>query len=205
MSAASPLENVLYARRFDDGLLDLFVGAGLVLIGAAWMAASPVYGALAPAVLVPAWTPLRERWIERRLASVTFSAERESETRKSMIGWLIFGACVLITELVVLVFAGGGEASILARLDDAIVALPSALVATGLLAGLMIGAWRFAGYAAAALGIGVIGVVRGVKEPGVPILAAGLLVLCGAAALLVRFFRTHPLTDLAGEDGPDAV
>jgi hypothetical protein len=205
MSPASPLENLLYARRFDDGLLDLFVGVGLILIGLAWMLDAPVYSALAPAVLVPMWMPLRERWVERRLAAVRFSDERENETRGSMIGWLIFGACVLLTALVVVLFAGRGEASILERLDDAIVALPSALVATGLLAALMIGAWRFAGYAAASLAIGGVGVVRGVEEPGILILATGILVMCAAAALLVRFFKTHPLTDVDDQDHSNAV
>lgn len=205
MSAASPLENVLYARRFDDGLIDLFVGVGLTLIGLAWMLDAPVYGALVPAVLVPVWKLLRERWVGPRLATVRFSAERESETRGSMIGWLIFGACVLVTELVVVLFAGRSEASILERLDDAIVALPSALVAMGLLAGLMIRAWRFAGYAAAALAIAGVGVLHGVEEPGALILATGILVLCAATALLVRFFRSHPLTDADEQDRPNAV
>lgn len=195
MSAVSLLEDRLYARRFDDGLIDLFVALGLIVIGASWMLNAPVYGAIAPAVLVPVWKLVRERVIEPRMAAVAFSPDRVAKTRRSMLAWLIFGAAVLLTEIAIFLYASRTEGSILDRLSEVIVALPAALVALGLLGGLTIGAWRFAGYAAAAMGIAVIGALRGVDDPGLLILIIGALVLGGAAALLARFFRTHPAPD----------
>lgn len=192
MSAVSRLENKLYARRFDDGLIDLFIAIGLIAIGASWMLDAPVYGVIAPAILVPVWKQMRETLIEPRLDAVTFSPERDAKTRGSMVAWLIFGVAVLLTEIAVFLYASRAEGSILDRLSDFVVALPAALVALGLLGGLMIGAWRFAGYAAAALGIAVVGALRGVEDPGLLILAIGALVLGGAVALLARFLRTHP-------------
>jgi hypothetical protein len=192
MSTTSPLENKLYARRFDDGLIDLFVAIGLIAIGASWMLDAPAYGVIAPAVLVPVWKQTRKQLIEPRLEAVTFSPEREAKTRGSMMAWLIFGAAVLLTEIAIFLYASRAEGSIIDRLSEFVVALPAALVAVGLLGGLMVGAWRFAGYAAAALGVAVIGALRGVDDPGLLILVIGALVLGGAVALLARFFKSHP-------------
>jgi len=200
MTTPSPLENKLYARRFDDGLLDVLVGLGLILVGASWMADLPVYGVFAPVLMVPLWTFIRERVIEPRLEAVIFSPEREAKTRGSMMAWFVFGAAVLLTEIAIYLYASRAAGSVLDRLGEVIVALPAALVVIGLLGGLMIGAWRFAGYAAAALGVATIGALRGVEDPGLLILVIGALVLGGAVTLLARFFKSHP-----APEKPDAV
>ena len=198
MSDVSPLENKLFARRFDDGLVDLVVGIGLMIIGASWLFDAAIYGALAPALLVPVWVAARKNMIEPRLEAVTFSAQRQAQTRGSMIGWFVFGVGVLLTEIAIFVYASRAEGSIFGRIDEVIVALPAALIAVGLLAGLMIGAWRFVGYAAAALGVAAFGALRPVEDPGVLILVIGGLVLGGGVTLLARFFKTHPMPE--GED-----
>jgi hypothetical protein len=195
MSTVSPLENKLYARRFDDGLIDLFVAIGLVVIGASWMLDAPVYGAIAPAVLVPFWKLMRERMIEPRLQAVTFSPQRAAKTRGSLFAWFIFGAAVLLTEIAIFLYASREAGSILDRLSEVVVALPAALIALGLLAGLLIGARRFVGYAIGAAAIAVAGALIGSEQPGVMIFAVGLMVLAFAVVRLGRFFQTHPLPD----------
>ncbi len=197
MTATSPLENRLYARRFEDGLLDLFVAIGLIVIGASWMLDAPVYGAIAPAVLVPVWKQTRERMIEPRLQAVKFNPEREARTRGSMLAWLIFGAAVLLTEIAIFLYASRAEGSIIDRLSDVIVALPAALIAIGLLGGLIIGARRFIGYALGALIIAAGGVLLNANQPGLLILGIGLMVCLSSAWLLTRFFRTNPSPERA--------
>lgn len=192
-----PLTRALYRRSFDDGWLDTLTGLGLVLIGLAWLADQIVLGALAPAVLAPFWTIGRRGLIEPRLASPQFGSAQQAETRRSLTGWLIFGAGVGLTELAVLIFVNRGGTG-LGGLASMAVGIPVMLVGLGLFAGLILGAKRFAAYGLFAIGLGLAGAWTGVDRPGLLILLSGVPVLACGGALLARFMMRHPAS--GGED-----
>ena len=198
---ATPLENALFAQRFDDGLLDVFVGLGLVLIGASWLADLIPLGAIAPALLIPFWNKTRASVVEPRMASVQFGANRDTATRRNLTRWFLFGAGVLMAEIAIFFYSRETNAPLFSGFNSVIAGVPTMLIGIGLLAGLMVGAWRFVGYAVAAVTIGFGGAALGVDTPGLLIGAAGLVVLIGGAVLMMRFLRTHARQDMDLTDG----
>ncbi|NVJ69975.1 MAG: hypothetical protein HWE08_06460, partial [Alphaproteobacteria bacterium] len=61
MTHLSKMEGLLTRQFFDDGLLDMFVGVGLALIGIAWLSGLLALGAIVPAVMMQYWKPLRQK------------------------------------------------------------------------------------------------------------------------------------------------
>ena len=191
----SQLENTLYRRSFDDGWLDVLVGLGIAAIGASWIADIIPLGAVAPAILIPFWETGRERFVFPRMAQPSFRGQRHDASRKSLIGWFIFGAGVLLTEITIFFYARQTGHPLFDNAQNIIVALPVILIGVGLLAGLMIGAKRYIGYAIMAFTIGGIGIATQTEEPGYLILAAGLVILLAGTAMLIRFMRKYPLNE----------
>ncbi|MEZ5954955.1 MAG: hypothetical protein R3C13_11705 [Hyphomonas sp.] len=196
--SSGTLESRLFRRSFDDGWLDVLVGTGIALTGLFWILDWIAPSAAIPAVLIPFWKIGRDRIVEPRLGHVAFTAERKAETRRSLTGWAAFGVGVLALEicLIFLLPRQGGVRTDL--LSNAAVAIPVLLIAVGLLAGLMIGARRFAVYAVLAGAVGFIGALLGIGEPGYLILSVGLVILAAGCGRLFRFLQTHPATIEAG-------
>ena len=193
--SALPLETALYRRSFDDGLLDVLVGIGLIAIGFSWIADLIPLGAIAPAILIPFWQTGRKQLIDPRLAHPKFRDSRHQSNRRSLVGWGTFGAGVLLAEIALFLYARQGEAPLLSNLSEVVVGLPMFLIGVGLLAGLMVGARRFVIYALISFAIGGIGIVAGAAEPGQLILALGLVVFATGGWMLVSFIRAYPLDE----------
>ena len=85
------LEGRLFRRYWDDGLLDLLVGVGVLLIGIGWVCDQVALAAFTPALLVPLWRPLRARLVEPRLGAVEFADKRVRRQRRHALG-LVGGA-----------------------------------------------------------------------------------------------------------------
>ncbi|MEZ5967627.1 MAG: hypothetical protein R3C00_01005 [Hyphomonas sp.] len=195
MSSGS-LESHLFRRSFDDGWLDVLVGAGIVLIAASWIADAYAIGAVVPAVLYPFWKSGRQKLVEPRLGAVQFAKARVAETRRNLAGWLAFGAGVLAIELLVLVFGRRAGMTGLPALTNAAVAIPAILIGIGLLAGLLVGARRFVAYSVLAFAIGIAAAARGFDRPAWLILAIGAVILSAGIVMLARFLTTHPVAGL---------
>ncbi|MEZ6029533.1 MAG: hypothetical protein R3C46_07250 [Hyphomonadaceae bacterium] len=197
---ASPLENALYRNSFDDGWLDLVVGAGLVGAGLLWLSGGIVWTAPLPAVLIPLWIAGRNSLIAPRMAEARFRPTREAMNRRMFGGWLLAGVGALAIAAIVFAMARGSDWMRVADARSWAVAIPNVLIGAGLLAGLVLGAKRFALYAAIAIAIGAGGAIAGTDEPGALIAAAGAVVLLVGVVMMVRFMRDHPLNgDDAGE------
>lgn len=185
------LEKELYAGRFDDGLLDLCVGLGLLGVGLSWLSGWHVYGAVMPALLIPLWIALRRRVSEPRLGRVEFAPARRRSERSWLLGTLALGSAVLVLAVAVYLAVGRGGAAPRALVP----LLPGLLLALGLvLVSAMIGAPRFAAYALALGGLAALTTWLG-ADPGVYIAAGGGLLCLWAAALVARFLSTHPALD----------
>ncbi len=188
------LENELYTGRFDDGLLDLFIGLGLVGVGVTWLTGSPALSVLVPAVLIPLWIALRRQVTEPRLGRVSFSADRRASERARAARAVSLGTGVL--ALVGLGELGLRRGAVEPPSWTSLAPLiPAALLVVGLvLVSLMVGARRFLVYAAALLVVAGLATRLG-AEPGTYMTLAGALLSVWAGGLVARFLAAHPNLD----------
>lgn len=188
------LEKRVYRSYWEDGLLDLFAAIGVLVVGISWTLDFPVGAAIAPAVLIPLWRPVRERLVEPRLGRVEFTDDREHRTRAMLRAGLYAGAGVL--ALGILVYLGRDRIGTLG-VAGLVAGLPAVLLAImAVLAAILIASPRFIIYAGVLVLVGVAGAVQGL-EPGRILLEAGVFIFCVAMALLVRFFRANPVEEAA--------
>jgi len=184
------LEQQVFRSYWDDGLLDLFAGAGILGIGIFWVMDIVVGGAILPALMVPLWTPFRQKLIEPRLGLVEFSDRREQRNHRFLIGVFIAGVGTLMLGIMVYFFVRGSGV----RPDVSLIAaLPAVLLGIlALFTGFLLGAYRFFVYAVWLAMAGVLGSFAG-QGPGVSMIAGGAVITISATFLLARFIRMHSL------------
>ena len=183
--SAKPLEAALYRSYWDDGLLDVLCGLGLLGIGIGWAMHQVVFAAVVPPLLVPVWAPLRRRVIEPRAGYVEFSRTRQNQTARGL--WLTFALGVGTFAFGVaayFLFRGQGPEPNLARL---IAGLPAALLAPGAaLVAFLTDTRRFHLYGLVLLVAAATTVVLS-RGPATPLLAGGLVMVTWGAISLTRF------------------
>jgi len=199
------LEEKIYRSYWEDGLVDVFAGTMIILIGISWLIDLVPIGAAAPAILIPLWPPLRKRYIVPRAGLVEFSDERMSRMNTAVKGLIVLGAftfCLGIAAFFV-DFETGHPIAVL--LQNSISAMPVLLL--GLLmaiGGFFIGQIRGFVYAILFLLIGVVGALLAV-HPGWMILTAGCLVAGSGALFLTRFMLAYPLPGSNASSEPSNV
>ena len=194
------LERAAYRSRWEDGLVDLLGGIGVLVVGTTW--ALDLYWAVGFGVpiLIVAWSIIRKRVVEPRIGSVTFRRERRDAETRGFQGAALFGVGILLffVGLSALEIRRGGGLD--AWMDEWIAALPTALLALmALVAAAMTGLSRFIGYAALLLATGTVATWLGL-EPGPQILIAGGIITLVGSALFFRFLSGHPVPAELGED-----
>jgi hypothetical protein len=188
------LESELYTRRFDDGLLDLCIGIGLLAIGLLWLFGQVALTGAMPALMIPVWLGLRKRITEPRMGRVQFSRTRRRSERHGLLAALGLGLGALVLILAAVVWLRDGAAQAGAALAPLI---PALLVGLGLvIVGALTGARRFAAYAAALVALAAL-VTSVSEEPGLSLALGGGLLCLWAGGIVTRFVRTHP--DLESE------
>ena len=183
------IERQVFRTYWNDGLLDMFGAVGILAIGIAWTAEAHVFGAIVPALLVPLWAPLRQRFIEPRLGLVEFSDDRERRNTKRLGMVTAFGIGTLGLFLT-LYFARtrlGFDADI-----SLVAALPALLLALlAIITAFLVSTLRFLLYAALLAISGLGGALYGI-EPG-PILVIAAVAMLGIALFVIgRFLRNNP-------------
>lgn len=180
-----PLESRLYRGYWDDGLLDLFAGLGVVGVGVCWAVDLVVLGAIVPVLLIPFWEPLRRSIVEPRAGLVEFSDLRTKRMRGGLLvsAWIGVG---LLISFIVLNFLSGRWGQSMAWVAPGVPALLLALLAA--LAALLLGLSRFFAYAAV---LCLAGLMVGLLDtrPEIAILVGGFVILLNGVRLLVRFLR----------------
>jgi hypothetical protein len=188
------LESEAYQNSFADGLIDLFLGLGLALIGLTWLwfpAEAGIAGAIA-AVIAWALVPIRRRIVEPRIGYVRWTAPRIKWERKQL--RLLFGlitAAMLIGVAVAQSIATGDDLATPDR--NFVAAMPAILLAIGALAlAITSGFKRLWGYGAVLLSAATVTILIE-AGPGGSLLAAGGAIGVAGAILLGRFLRAHPV------------
>ena len=178
------LEEKMIKTYWHDGLLDLLLGLGLVVVGIAWQFDMVALSSVA-AALVPLWKPLRQKLVEPRLGHVVFTQAREKRERSFLSSMAVLGLVFLAAGVFAYVsFETGGALPM-----HWVPGLPAVLLAIPVVAvGPLIKSHRFLIYGAVLALSGVGAVVWGLK-PGAAFLASGAVILVVAVWLMVRFFR----------------
>lgn len=192
---ADALESRLFIGYWDDGLLDLLAGVGLIGISVCWFMDLVAIGAVIPALVMPFWVILRRRLVEPRAGLVEFSDARTTRVRRfEMVAAVIGGALLLLFLAAYVLKASPGHA-LLTRLAPAVPAVLVAVMST--LVGLGLGLPRFIGYALLLVLAGLV-VAGADAQPAVAMLAGGIVMLASGLWRLQRFLQ---LPVEHGEDG----
>ncbi len=189
------LERRLFRQYWDDGLLDVFSGVGVIGIGICWAVDLVALGAIVPAMLMPFWKPLRRALVEPRAGLVEFSDERAARSRRLLRDSVWLGVFLLGAFVVLYVRTRSGPGDLLPLIAPAIPALLLGLLAA--VAGLALGLPRFLLYAVL-LGACGLGVAVTDSRPEIAMIAGGILLCSGGAWLLTRFLRLDVETGDAG-------
>lgn len=184
------LELRMNRAYWGDGLLDLFCGLALLIIGVSWVTGEGAFGAIMPALLVPLWQPFRRRFTEPRLGTVELTDERQHRTRVFARLLLVAGTLSFLLGIgVYFAHTLGLEPSVLV-----VKALPGSMIGIAAVATAeALQLRRFFLYGAVTMvGAVVVGVVRELN-PGWAFLAGGAVALLGGIVLAYRFVRSHPV------------
>jgi len=191
---ADALESRLFRSYWDDGLLDLTAGVGVMATAGFWRADLIALGAAVPAILAALWTPLRRALVEPRSGLVEFSEARDGRLRRLHVGTTALGVSMLLAFAGIDVFVERPE-PLLSSLAPAVPALLLGLMAV--VTGWGLGLPRFLGYAAV-LSFAGLAVAVAEAAPEMAMFAGGAALLAGGAWRLGRFLR------LPIEHGEDA-
>jgi len=198
MTKLSKLEQRLFTEYFDDGLLDLFVGTGIALIGFMWILELVALGAIVPVLLAPFWKIARQKIVEPRAGVISFRAERKAENKSVFTRWALFGLVILITEIVLLEAPGSKGIRNSDLLASMIPALPAILIALPLtLVAFFLKLSRFAFYGTLAVIFGMLATYDLGLEPGHTLLLTGLVIFLLGLMVVHRFLNEHPMDDEA--------
>jgi len=185
------LERRAYLILWEDGLIDIVVGLGLLGLSVTWLNGMVVLGAILPALLIPVWQVARNRLAVPRSGVVELSPRRRAQEKRNLGAVAGVGAAIFALALVAFFWVPANSLPITVL----IAALPSILLALPVTAvGLVFGIHRFVVYAGV-LVAGGVAVVLAQAEPGWSFLPAGVVVTAAGVFLLVHFLRRYPITE----------
>ena len=188
-SELKDLEQKKYEATLSDGVLDVFVGVSLILIGAAWIL-TPYWmsGAVAlVAVLISPMLKWRRRFIEARTGYVMFTEPRRLwERRIYTTAAVLFGGFMLLARP--LGALQPGEVDWRVSPDSLVVWL---LAAVAVVLAVLTKLNRLYGYA---LVLAVAGAAPAISDDsfGWPLVISGVVIAAVGSALLRRFVIQHP-------------
>lgn len=190
LQATSQLEARLYRSYWGDGLLDIFCGVALLLVGLGWWLDEPVLAAVAPALLVPLFAPVRRALVEPRAGYVEFSRARQELTRTGLKATVVLGAGTLLLGVGVYFYVAQTDVpAVTPVISSAIAGLPALLLAVGaVIVGQITAAHRFRRYALVLI-VAALATVASGSGPDMSMLGSGTAIALSGLALMVRFLR----------------
>jgi hypothetical protein len=191
-TALSRLERSLYQSYWNDGLLDLWAGLGVLGVGIAWTVGWIVVAPAVPILLIVLWPAARRRWVEPRVGAVSLSQSRRRRERLKLVWSLQVGWVVLVLALLGCWAATVGRWAPPQATAPAIPLVILAAMAFG--TSLMLALPRFSAYSALLLLVGLAGVALQ-WEPGPLIVVGGAAITVAGAVRLALFVRRKPVME----------
>ncbi len=185
------------ARAFqtlsEDGLVDLFSGIALVLIGIGWMF-EPLFvlGISAPAVLVPLWFAVRKKVTEPRIGHVELREDTQMKVSRQLLWAVLLGSFVLG---IVAFFSFSETTPAAIAFNELVPAIPTLIIAVmAVISWLLLRNIRFLVYA---LGLIVAGasVFAYSFPPHHGFLIGAIAPLIMGTWVFVEFMRSNPVID----------
>ncbi|MFT7531823.1 MAG: hypothetical protein ACI9FD_002850 [Gammaproteobacteria bacterium] len=146
MTTIEQAEKFAAKTMTEDGLIDLFVGIGLVTTGFLWNGDNSALAAVVPIILINMWKFVRRRFSDPRVGYVTLAKDR----KKTNSGRVVFALVALTLVVGVVAWVQGGAYPVMGTPYYALFTVgPSALAAAVILMGaIYYGTPRFYIYAA---------------------------------------------------------
>ena len=194
-SGLEQIEKQAYHAIWEDGLIDIFVGLALALIGLFWISYDSAYGSFVAPILVPFWTVSRKRISEPRRGVVNLSTERMAKENKKLAGLMLFGVATFTIGVVWYVIGRPGGAPPANWVPHIVAGLPAMLLAIpAIIIVFAYGLNRFLIYASVLL-LSAVAVVLLDLRPGWGFLPGGIVCLAVGATILRSFIRKYPLSN----------
>ncbi|MBN1369762.1 MAG: hypothetical protein JW954_05955 [Dehalococcoidaceae bacterium] len=192
------VERKVFVSYFSDGMWDIYGGLILSGFGLSILTGQMI---LLIVFIAIAMVPIliRKPIVASRLGSVTFSIKRERKTMKYKTAAWIAGSLVLVSGAL---FSALYSFSTLpawldTMLENSLFLFMGAMLASiACIAGYATAVRRFYAYAIVVfLAFGLAAVLRPQDMEGIPITAAGGLILLTGIIILIRFLRNNPNYD----------
>jgi len=182
-----------YGAFFSDGLLDIFIGLGLVVAGALMFTEMVWMIGIYPAIILSVWQSSRKKTLARMdLQGERLHQAYQSRSRAVILGLLIAGMLTFLLGVMVFIAFDKIPAGVFAWFREyflIVLGLLIALIFSG--SASMLGIGRFHLYAAFALAIITGGGLIGIAFPWLLIVFGGVITIIGVV-VLIRFLGAHP-------------
>lgn len=174
---------------WSDGLLDLFSGLSVTIIGISWITHFAAFGGVVPALLIPLWGPVRRRFTEPRLGLVELAQARQNRNRAFMRLMVFAGVVSLLLGVgAFLALSRGLTPSVLV-----VKAIPGLVVGlAGIAAAEALQLPRFLIYGGLTVATALVVAVIPELNPGWAFVSGGVAALIGGTRLAIRLARRHP-------------
>lgn len=190
----SGIEKKAYMSYYQDGILDLFVGAFILSFGVGMIFDIGILPAIFAAIGLPLWFALKKSITYPRLGLVKFSHERrEKEKKEKNIFMVFFTFTMLFGVVVFMAFSMPGEVALLIK-NNAILIFGGVIAGGIALGAFVLGVRRMYGYAVLTFSVFFLGDLLGVYLAYYFFVAGGAILLCGTFVLM-RFLHKYQLTD----------
>jgi hypothetical protein len=186
------LERKAYTSYYNDGLLEVFLGATILLMGIALFLDVPYLFGIIPVLAMTSWAGAKRKITVPRIGMVRFGPERQLRVKKEKFFFTIYFSITVIAGIVVFIlFSRSIDTA--RRIFGSYPLAPIGFI--GALALVFLGYWkqirRFHLYAlivlAAIFGAPHLGV-----EPPHYMMGLGAVILATGIVLLMRFLAVYP-------------
>jgi hypothetical protein len=195
------LERKAYTSYYSDGLLEIFTGVTIILIGVAFALDAAHYFAIVPVLSFISWAGAKRALTVPRMGHVKFGPERQARMAREKSFFLIYFTITFVLGIVVFfIFSRASQSPVR---DFFRIAPLGPIGILGAIALAFLGYWkeirRLYFYAA----LVIIAVFGGPALDLFPIYylgAPGLLILVIGIVMLARFIQRYPKTEEEADD-----